>query len=122
MSGVKQAFARFAVQLGVSLIEHEIRRRLTERGINPDEFEQMLKGFIDAANHRSPSLKVGFNTTQAFRELGLQHNATPQEIKTRFRVLVLENHSDRTQDPKTEKKLRSVIEAFNTLKKAGLAK
>jgi DnaJ-domain-containing protein 1 len=125
-ANVKKAFAQIAFQIAASLIEHEIKSKLKEKGINPADFERMLRDILESAqksHNIRPPLKGGPMTVEkAFNELGLSSNATPYEIKTKFRKLVLENHTDRTQDPATEIKLRKVIEAYNKLKEAGRVK
>ena len=57
----------------------------------------------------------------AMVELGVEENATAEEIKTRFKTLVKRLHPDANGgDRGTEDKLRAVIQAYNYLKQAGL--
>ena len=53
--------------------------------------------------------------------LGLDVDATPHEIKTRFKLLVKRHHPDHNGgDRRSEDQLREVIQAYNYLKEAGL--
>jgi len=53
--------------------------------------------------------------------LGLDVHATPQDIKTRFKLLVKRHHPDHNGgDRRSEDQLREVIQAYNYLKEAGL--
>jgi DnaJ domain len=55
--------------------------------------------------------------------LQLKDNATQDEIKARYKELVKEHHPDANGgDPRSADKLRDVIQAYNLLKQAGLAK
>lgn len=57
----------------------------------------------------------------ALTELGVEENATSEQIKTRFKTLVKRLHPDANGgDRGTEDKLRAVIQAYNYLKQAGL--
>lgn len=58
----------------------------------------------------------------ALEELGVEENASAEEIKARFKTLVKRLHPDANGgDRGTEEKLRAVIQAYNYLKQAGLA-
>ncbi|MFG1413949.1 DnaJ domain-containing protein [Xanthobacter sp. VTT E-85241] len=57
---------------------------------------------------------------QALEVLGLEISATGVEIKARFKELVKRHHPDvNGGDRSAEDRLRSVIQAYNTLKQAG---
>jgi DnaJ-class molecular chaperone len=57
---------------------------------------------------------------QALEVLGLEMSATGVEIKARFKELVKRHHPDvNGGDRSAEDRLRSVIQAYNTLKQAG---
>jgi DnaJ-domain-containing protein 1 len=119
---VKRTVAQVAFQLAVSLLEYQIRAKLKEKGIDPVEFEKLLRDIMQAHKtgaNRSLSSSTSMTVASALKELGVPVNATPAEIKTKFKGLVLENHTDQTKNPATEVKLRKVIEAYNTLKDAG---
>lgn len=123
-TSIKKAIAQVAFQFAVSFLEYEVRAKLKEKGIDPDQFERILKELLEA-NKTSSRRVIGNDTMTvavAFRELGLPSSATPQEIKSKFKKLVLENHSDRTKNPATEEKLKKAINAYNVLKDAGRAK
>lgn len=57
---------------------------------------------------------------RCFRTLDLHEEATPAEIKARFKLLVKRHHPDGNGGDRTsEDKLREVIQAYNYLKQAG---
>ena len=53
---------------------------------------------------------------QALRVLGLPPNATPQQIKRRYRVLAKQHHPDRGGD---QKQMQRIIAAYEFLMKDG---
>jgi hypothetical protein len=58
----------------------------------------------------------------AFETLDVEDNATPQAIKSKFKVLVKKFHPDANGgDRNFEIRLQEIIRAYNTLKSAGLA-
>ena len=58
---------------------------------------------------------------KAFDVLGLEADATAQDVKTRFKVLVKRHHPDANGgDRSSEDKLREIIQAYNYLKSIGL--
>jgi curved DNA-binding protein CbpA len=58
---------------------------------------------------------------KALDALGLDADATPSEIKVRFKTLVKRHHPDANGgDRSTEDRLREIIQAYNYLKSAGL--
>ncbi len=72
----------------------------------------------DAA--RKPS--IGPVALKALERLGLSDQATAQMIKTKFKSLVKQLHPDvNGGDRSSEEQLREIIDAYNTLKSAGLA-
>ncbi|MBN9246035.1 MAG: DnaJ domain-containing protein, partial [Hyphomicrobium sp.] len=55
------------------------------------------------------------------RVLDLSDEATPQDIKTRFKELVKIHHPDANGgDSRSEEKLREILQAYNYLKQSGL--
>lgn len=58
---------------------------------------------------------------KSLEALHLNENATKDEIKARFKDLVKRHHPDANGgDTRSEEKLREIIQAYNTLKQAGL--
>lgn len=125
-ASTKKFIAKIFIQTAFKVIEHEIKASLKQKGFEADDLENLFKKLLEANNaskipNVSPSNKP-LTINQAFKELGLTSQASPDEIKSKFKKLVLENHTDQTKDPKTEAKLRKVIEAYNVLKNSGLVK
>ncbi|MBS0270191.1 MAG: DnaJ domain-containing protein [Proteobacteria bacterium] len=59
---------------------------------------------------------------KSLRVLDLSDEATPQDIKTRFKELVKIHHPDANGgDSRSEEKLREILQAYNYLKQSGLA-
>jgi hypothetical protein len=57
---------------------------------------------------------------KALDTLGLEADASPQEVKTRFKALVKRHHPDANGgDRSSEDKLREIIQAYNYLKSIG---
>ena len=57
---------------------------------------------------------------KALDALGLEADASPQEVKTRFKALVKRHHPDANGgDRSSEDKLREIIQAYNYLKSIG---
>jgi DnaJ domain len=57
---------------------------------------------------------------KALSTLGLEPDASPQEVKTRFKALVKRHHPDANGgDRSSEDKLREIIQAYNYLKSVG---
>ena len=57
---------------------------------------------------------------KALNTLGLEPDASPQEVKTRFKSLVKRHHPDANGgDRSSEDKLREIIQAYNYLKSVG---
>ncbi|MCF3933364.1 J domain-containing protein [Acuticoccus sp. M5D2P5] len=56
----------------------------------------------------------------AFEVMGLEHDASKEAIKSRYKTLVKRHHPDANQgDRSSEERLRSVINAYNVLRRAG---
>ena len=51
-----------------------------------------------------------------YETLGLNRNATQEEISRAFRKLALQYHPDKTKDNKTTERFRKISEAYDTLK------
>lgn len=59
---------------------------------------------------------------KSLRALDLPDTASREDIKTRFKALVKLHHPDANGgDPRSEDKLREIIQAYNYLKQAGMA-
>ncbi len=64
--------------------------------------------------------RVGALERRSLDALGLDETATGPEIKQRYKELVKRHHPDANGgDRSTEDRLRSIIEAYNTLKASG---
>ena len=58
---------------------------------------------------------------KSLRVMDLSDEATPQDIKTRFKELVKIHHPDANGgDSRSEEKLREILQAYNYLKQSGL--
>jgi hypothetical protein len=68
-----------------------------------------------------PRRRVVHNAERkALEALGLEGEATAQEIKSRFKMLVKRHHPDANGgDRSTEDRLREIIQAYNYLKTVG---
>ncbi len=80
--------------------------------------------FDDRAAARSktekPRRKVHNMERRSLDTLGLEHHATPKEIKARYKALVKRHHPDANDgDRSLEDRLRKIIQAYNYLKGAG---
>src|SRR5947209_5964507 len=71
-------------------------------------------------DERSQSRSVRNAERKALNALGLEADASPQEVKTRFKSLVKRHHPDANGgDRSSEDKLREIIQAYNYLKSIG---
>jgi DnaJ-domain-containing protein 1 len=69
----------------------------------------------------STGRKLGRLDTKALHDLALDVNASAQEIKTKYKLLVKQNHPDANGgDRSSEDRLRQIIQAYKHLKQAGL--
>lgn len=64
--------------------------------------------------NRANPARAAFERQQALRVLGLPPNATPQQIKRRYRALAKRHHPDRGGD---QKEMQRIIAAYECLKK-----
>jgi DnaJ domain len=72
------------------------------------------------AERRSENRSVRNAERKALDTLGLESDASPQEVKTRFKALVKRHHPDANGgDRSSEDKLREIIQAYNYLKSIG---
>jgi hypothetical protein len=70
--------------------------------------------------HRSEARTVRNAERKALDALGLEADASPQEVKTRFKALVKRHHPDANGgDRSSEDKLREIIQAYKYLKTVG---
>jgi len=123
----QMALKELLVKLAASLIEHEVRHQLNNRGIDLDAFERQLKELLEAANRprgQNPFL-IGTpvqSPAAAFRTLGLPASSSPEEIKARYRKLICDNHPDKHGNSQaSNKKLGDIISAYKTLQECGRA-
>jgi DnaJ domain len=71
-------------------------------------------------DERSQPRAVRNAERKALNALGLEADASPQEVKTRFKSLVKRHHPDANGgDRSSEDKLREIIQAYNYLKSVG---
>jgi hypothetical protein len=69
---------------------------------------------------RSSARAVRNAERKALDALGLEPDASPQDVKTRFKALVKRHHPDANGgDRSSEDKLREIIQAYNYLKSVG---
>jgi hypothetical protein len=69
---------------------------------------------------RSENRSVRNAERKALDTLGLESDASPQEVKARFKALVKRHHPDANGgDRSSEDKLREIIQAYNYLKSIG---
>jgi hypothetical protein len=80
-----------------------------------------------ARSSRTATASTGFRRQlkpleqKSLRVLDLGNEATPQDIKTRFKELVKMHHPDANGgDSRSEEKLREILQAYNYLKQSGL--
>lgn len=79
-------------------------------------------GFFNETRPNRPvrARKVKTLESKAFDTLGLAANATPVEIKTRYKDLVKQHHPDANGgDRGSEDRFRAVIQAYQLLKQSG---
>lgn len=50
-----------------------------------------------------------------YKVLGVERNASQQDVKRAYRALALENHPDRNDDPSAEEKFKGISEAYSIL-------
>jgi hypothetical protein len=94
---------------------------------SPDGAEDPLGLFSDVSARaggerlrRSERPAIRNAERKAFEALGLELEATPQEIKAKFKALVKRHHPDANNgDRSTEDRLREIIVAYNYLKSVG---
>ncbi|WP_375672832.1 J domain-containing protein, partial [Bartonella sp. AA16SXTY] len=73
--------------------------------------------------HSTPrfSRKLKPLEAKAFDTLGLQANASAEDIKARYKELVKKHHPDSNGGNRSsEERFRDVLNAYNLLKKSGL--
>jgi hypothetical protein len=86
-----------------------------------DPYNLFGQGAEQRAEAQKPARTIRKVERNALIELGVEENASAEEIKTRFKTLVKRLHPDANGgDRGTEDKLRAVIQAYNYLKQAGL--
>ena len=86
-----------------------------------DPFE-MFGNFRPQARPVEPQRRISPGAAKALDKLGLDETATREQVRTQFKQLAKRFHPDLNGgDRSREEKLRSVIDAYNYLKSAGLA-
>ena len=89
-----------------------------------DPFDILRGGGFRPEQRRAaePESRVGPLARKAFETLDLPETTEKVEVKARFKILVKRFHPDMNGgDRSYEDKLREIINAYNTLKSAGLA-
>ncbi|SOC84335.1 DnaJ domain-containing protein [Ensifer adhaerens] len=82
-------------------------------------------GFVEQGRGRGPRFEPRVKKLKplegkAFETLGLAANATPEDIKSRYKELVKKHHPDANGgDRGSEERFRAVIQAYQLLKQAG---
>jgi hypothetical protein len=77
-------------------------------------------GRADGERRRAEARVVRNAARKALDTLGLDPDASAQEVKTRFKLLVKRHHPDANGgDRSSEERLREIIQAYNYLKAAG---
>jgi hypothetical protein len=96
------------------------RRHPMAEAVN-DPFE-MFGNFRPQARPVEPVRRVSPGALQALEKLGLDEQATREQVRAQFKTLAKRFHPDLNGgDRSREEKLRSIIDAYNYLKSAGLA-
>ena len=95
------------------------KARATYRDKIDDPFGVMGEGFAEGRPKRE-ARKVRAPERNAFEVMGLPESASKQAIKTRYKELVKKHHPDANKgDRSSEDRLRSVINAYAVLRRAG---
>jgi len=85
-----------------------------------DFFAEARRGSPAAEEPAVRKRRVGALERRSLDTLGLDETATGPEIRSRYKELVKRHHPDANGgDRSTEDRLRSIIEAYNTLKASG---
>jgi DnaJ-domain-containing protein 1 len=85
-----------------------------------DFFAEARQGTPAAEEKAVPRRRVGPVERRSLDVLGLDETATKSDIKLRYKELVKRHHPDANGgDRSSEDRLRSIIEAYNTLKASG---
>ncbi|WP_308469038.1 J domain-containing protein [Azorhizobium oxalatiphilum] len=94
--------------------------KATDGRSDPFGFGAEMGGHASGFQPREETRPIRTAERQALEMLGLEMSATPAEIKARFKELVKKHHPDvNGGDTSAEERLRNVIQAHSTLKKAG---
>lgn len=82
----------------------------------------MFGNFRPQAGPAEPQRRISPGTAKALDALGLDETATREQVRAQFKQLAKRFHPDLNGgDRSREEKLRSIIDAYNYLKSAGLA-
>ncbi|UOM32788.1 J domain-containing protein [Acuticoccus sp. I52.16.1] len=94
--------------------------RNTWSGMMDDPFGLFGTGEPHEAEPVEEARRVSGPERLAFEVLGLEPGASKEAIKSRYKTLVKRHHPDANQgDRSSEDRLRSVINAYNALRRAG---
>jgi hypothetical protein len=98
----------------------KVRPDLRNFGSQSDPFSLFGEGVKAEQKARAETRQIRNAERKALDTLGLDVEATPQQVKTRFKDLVKRHHPDANGgDRSTEDRLVEVIKAYNYLKSVG---
>lgn len=112
-------------KMGVNSAAGAAARDGSRTRVDDDTYQDPHEVFRGAGTGRrrraQPERKVLALEKRSFEALNLRTSARGQEIKSRYKELVKMHHPDANGgDRSSEDRLREIIQAYNTLKKAGL--
>ncbi len=97
-----------------------MRPDLRNFGSHSDPFRLFGEGVKAEQKARAETRQIRNAERKALDTLGLDVDATPQQVKTRFKELVKRHHPDANGgDRSTEDRLVEIIQSYNYLKSVG---